>query len=1000
MKDFSLEFNDSIINGKWLSIQYMNSKEITKFYAAIVDFDIESEVLYIKMFNLAKGKSILSSNKGSSKLGIKIYIRKILSCSVLSHITHDINDNLVEKLELNKLKKTWINSSLGERRILNYYIRCLNFDVSPIIEEDFSLNKIDEHIFSDSQMFKPDTHHFYDILGSVTNFNKKLDPAKETNLSYAFNLVSIRTPRGVFPILYRDFTIDLEKQTLGISDEIKVNRTISINNSNYHISTYFEIEESDLISMYKKDLKTFLQFIRDKVSIKKEVIDTTPILYTLKRTQMVDLSEELKSIRDIEDKHHPLNAFFGKLTNRNKGRKEYPIFLKDKNVNIDQLRVINSSLRMPVTYVQGPPGTGKTTTILNVILSYFVNERTVLLSSYNNKPVSDVYDKLSTMKYGTRIIPFPVLRLGNLEQVQNTLLQLIETYKKVRSITVYFNTLDRVKTGQIENLKEFYKILEDYEKVVELREKRDNLQLILEQAAKSDGSFFKFTIDIEQDISLIDMELEKIGTIPDEKALELLNQDFDEFNKWLYYVSCSFYQKLDTTEFEKLREILFTKYESDNGLARSFNKYISEDANLRKLLQIFPIIISTNLSIPRLGSPKPHFDLAIIDEAGQCNVPSSLLPIARGDKLLLVGDVQQLKPVISLEEPINRKLKQLFKIRDEYDYSTNSILSTMREMDHISLKVLLRFHYRCCEKIIQYSNKTYYSSRLKIKTVSDHKGKLILEDVKSRKYQFDKNTALEEVSRIEQVLIDNPNKEYGIITPFRAQSEFLQQKLSKKYPKIDIGTIHKFQGGEKDGIIISCGITKATHQKTYDWLKGNHPLINVAVTRAKDELRIIGDIDVIKSLSNADDNFYQLIKYVESNGDTTHIKGNIDDTNIKKLDTYFEKQFRETIDIAVKHFDKLKFEKKIKVASILLSAKGDDFEYFTKAEFDFVIFFGEKAVAVYEVDGREHENDKNTIERDIKKQEICDKDNIKLFRIKNKDVKNYELIKSKLYKLL
>ena len=47
----------------------------------------------------------------------------------------------------------------------------------------------------------------------------------------------------------------------------------------------------------------------------------------------------------------------------------------------------------------------------------------------------------------------------------------------------------------------FYKLLEDYETVVELREKRDNLQLILEQANKSDGSLFKFTIDIEQDIS-------------------------------------------------------------------------------------------------------------------------------------------------------------------------------------------------------------------------------------------------------------------------------------------------------------------------------------------------------------------------------------------------------------------------------------------------------------------------------------------------------------------
>lgn len=1000
MQDFSLEFNDAIINGKWLNIKYQNSKEITKFYASIVDFDIEEEVIYVKMFNLAKGKDVLSNNKGSRKAGIKIFVIKILSCSVLTHISCKVNIALIKKLESIKLSKTWMNSSLGEKRIINYYMMCLNYDVSPVIDKDFSLNKIDKKIFNKSLSYKPEVNHYYDILASVTNFDKKVDPKNETSVSYAFNLISIRTPNGIFPILYRDFNIDLEERTLELGTEIKVNRSININNKNYHISTYLEIEENELINMYKSDFRKLKKFVSTKVSIKKELVDSTPILYTLKRNQIIDLGDELKNIRDIDDKHHPLNAFFGKLTNRNKGRKEYPIFLKDKYVNIDQLRVINSSLRMPVTYVQGPPGTGKTTTILNVILSYFVNERTVLLSSYNNKPVSDVFEKLNTMKYGTRTIPFPILRLGNLDQVQNTLLQVIETYKKVRNITVYSNTLDKVKSNQIDNLKEFYKVLEDYENVVELREKRDNLQLILEQAKKSDEILFKFTIDIEQDISQIDLELKEIGTIPDEKALELLSQDFEEFSKWLYFISCSFYQKIDTEEFSKFKEILLSDYDSESGLARAFNKFISSDYNLRKLLKIFPMIISTNLSIPRLGSPKTHFDLTIIDEAGQCNVPSSLLPISRGEKLLLVGDVQQLKPVISLEEPINRKLKQLFKIRDEYDYATNSILSTMREMDHVSLKVLLRFHYRCCEKIIQYSNKTYYSDKLKVKTVSNHKGTLILEDVKSKKFQYEKNTALEELNRIEQVLKENPEKEYGIITPFRAQSEFLQQKLSKKYPNVDIGTIHKFQGGEKDGIIISCGITKATHQKTYDWLKGNHPLINVAVTRAKDELRIIGDVDIIKSLSSKEDNFHQLIKYVESNGDTKHIKVDTDDSNIKHLDTYFEKQFKETIDIAVKHFNKLKFEKKVKVASVLKSAKGDDFEYFTKAEFDFVIFSGEKAVAVYEVDGREHENEKNTIERDMKKQHICDKDNIKLFRIKNKDVKNYELIKSKLYKLL
>ncbi len=1000
MKDFSLEFNDAIRNGKWLNIKYNNVKEITKFYAAILDFDIKDKTLFVKMFNLSKGKDVLSRNQGSKSEGVKIFVNKIISCSVLQHIIYKAPAGLIEKLDSMKFIKNWINTSHGEKRIFNYYIQCLHFDVSPIITNEFSLDKVDKNIFCKSLVYVPNIDHFYNILSSVTNFDKKLDPANETSISYSLNLLSIRSPKGTFPILYRDFHINLEQRTLELGYDIKVNRSINIKDRNYHISTYLEIEEKDLVDMYISKLPKLKDLISKNKRIEKELIDTTPVLFTLQRNQIVNIDDELLEIRDKPKKGHSFNAFFGRLTNRNKGKKEFPIFLLDDHVNIDQLRVINNSLRMPVTYVQGPPGTGKTTTILNVIISYFVNEKTVLLSSYNNKPVSDVYEKLINIIYKGKSVPFPVLRLGNVDRLLETLNQVIDTYNHVKNIKIYEGTLDKLKSTQIDNLKDFYKILDDYEEVVELNEKRDNLRLILEQANKVDSSLFQFNIDIEADISKIDNELKRIGTVHDEKALELMTQDFEEFKKWLYYKSCSHYQKINEDEYQKLRDILFSEYENEKDIVRAFNAYISIDANLQKLLKIFPVIITTNLSTIRLGSATSHFDLTIIDEAGQCNVPSSLLPISRGEKLLLVGDVQQLKPVISLEDPINRKLKQIFKIRDEYDYTNNSILSTMREMDSVSLKVLLRFHYRCCEKIIQYSNKTYYSNRLKIKTMSNHKGNLILENIQSSKFQKEKNTAIEEVRQIENILKENPDKEYGIITPFKAQSDLIRNQLSGKYPNVDIGTIHKFQGGEKDGIIISCGITKATHQKTYDWLKGNHPLINVAVTRAKSELRILGDLKAIKKLSDKKDNFYQLVQYVRSNGDEKLIESNSDDSNIKHLDSYFEKQFLDTINIAIKHFDNLRLNKKVKVSSVLLSAKDSDFEYFTKAEFDFVIYSGEKVIAVYEIDGREHENNQETIERDNKKQQICDQDGILLYRIKNKDVKNYELIKSKLFKLI
>ena len=95
--------------------------------------------------------------------------------------------------------------------------------------------------------------------------------------------------------------------------------------------------------------------------------------------------------------------------------------------------------------------------------------------------------------------------------------------------------------------------------------------------------------------------------------------------------------------------------------------------------------------------------MTIMDEASQCNVAISLVPIIRGEKLMLVGDPQQLKPVILLDELTNRRLRRKYHVADEYDYRENSIYKTYLACDAVSDEILLRNHYRCNEKIITQS---------------------------------------------------------------------------------------------------------------------------------------------------------------------------------------------------------------------------------------------------------------------------------------------------------
>lgn len=97
--------------------------------------------------------------------------------------------------------------------------------------------------------------------------------------------------------------------------------------------------------------------------------------------------------------------------------------------------------------------------------------------------------------------------------------------------------------------------------------------------------------------------------------------------------------------------------------------------------------------------------MTIMDEASQCNVAISLVPIIRGEKLMLVGDPQQLNPVILLGELINRKLRRRYHVAEEYDYRKNSIYKTYLACDAVSDEVLLRSHYRCNREIIGFNNK-------------------------------------------------------------------------------------------------------------------------------------------------------------------------------------------------------------------------------------------------------------------------------------------------------
>ena len=104
---------------------------------------------------------------------------------------------------------------------------------------------------------------------------------------------------------------------------------------------------------------------------------------------------------------------------------------------------------------------------------------------------------------------------------------------------------------------------------------------------------------------------------------------------------------------------------------KAFNDYLKKEENLKKFQRIFPIIATTSISAHKIGNPGVHFDMVVMDEASQGNIAVSLVPILRGESLMLVGDPQQLNPVILLNQIENLKLRKMYHITDEYDYIKN-----------------------------------------------------------------------------------------------------------------------------------------------------------------------------------------------------------------------------------------------------------------------------------------------------------------------------------------
>ena len=298
----------------------------------------------------------------------------------------------------------------------------------------------------------------------------------------------------------------------------------------------------------------------------------------------------------------------------------------------------------------------------------------------------------------------------------------------------------------------------------------------------------------------------------------------------------------------------------------------SADAFRNGIRGAFPAIAVSNLTVRRaVPLARNAVDLVVIDEASQCDIASALPLLYRGKRALVIGDPYQLRHISHLRPADDARLLSNAGLNSTDDqrfmYSTNSLFDIARTVVGLGARFMeLREHYRSRAEIIGFSNKEFYGDYMTVET--DYRQRRLVSstqpvtwhDIQGRTSRPSSGGALNEseaqaVIGVVQDIVSKTrgrrilHSSLGVVTPFRAQANRIHDLVKNNIDKTElqrldfaVGTAHGYQGDEKDVIVFSPVISGNTPDSAVWFVGSTWNLFNVAITRARSELHVVGDM--------------------------------------------------------------------------------------------------------------------------------------------------------------
>lgn len=520
-----------------------------------------------------------------------------------------------------------------------------------------------------------------------------------------------------------------------------------------------------------------------------------------------------------------------------------------------QIKAIQAILANKHTVVSGPPGTGKSQFIANLIVNLSMQRKKILLVSHTTDAIKVVNDRIG------QNFECLIMQTGRKELRQKLIEQLNKMVKDHNSSQMKQTksaTMRDVEVSWLEIINKSSYIVDTDSLIENISELQANIKIISDH--KGIFAFIqKFILSLKINRRLKILGLRRDSTELQEEIIEAQQQHVERSRQ---YVSSHYLQQMfGSGNYGQLVSYI-ESVQSRRAL------YGSSDPAERYINSALDSVNVWSCTLNSVGANFPLqsglFDYVIFDEASQIDLPSAAPALYRANSAVIVGDERQLTHITKINEEVEESLAKIHGIfpKDYYpglvSYRGASLFTSAKHALHDTEQILLN-HYRSNRTIASLFNRVFYNGELHIYEPDEYLPKEIKAGAywvdtrgESQKYatgsRYNEAEANKIISLLKTIvpIANAHNLTIGVTTPYSRQQHIILSMVEEIFDKealknIRVLTVHKFQGSEVDILLFSTVIAKKGNAGSASWYKMNPEILNVAISRARQLLIIVGD---------------------------------------------------------------------------------------------------------------------------------------------------------------